>query len=93
MKFKSAIQVTEKISQAIFDLPIVMSIWKLKEGYRYIIDFDRESGEQKAMRLDIGGYGRLPYPAFFIYPTEWVCQTEDGEYYILTDEQYKKIKE
>ena len=94
MKFRSAIQVPEKISQAIFELPIVAEAQK---GYYHKVVYcvnpyvDKDHVVHEAMRIseDVSSCEE----AFYIYPTDWVCQTEEGEYYILTDEQYKKIKE
>ena len=91
MKIKLAIQVPEKISQAIFGLPIVMSAEK-GHGLTVVYCLSPYVGKDHVLHDVIRFDDWIADEAHYLYPTEWVCQTEDDDYYILTDEQYKKIK-
>ena len=73
--FKQAILISERVSATIFHLPCIYSVHKEADGRLCYLLYDWDSN---------GQYVELR-------PGQWLCETYDGKWCVLTDKEYKKV--
>ena len=84
MKFIRAIQLPDRVSQTVFDLPCVFGVTKNTNKEK---DGEVEWCLQQIFICNrVSAYSNI----CFAYAGEWLCEDENGNWYVFTDEEYKK---
>ena len=89
MKYKKAIQVPKKVTQGIFNLPCVSAVRKTIDG-SIIYDLDEYVDKDCNLHEVFDADNDYIYHAF---PGMWICESEDGDWYVMTDKEYQTLSE
>lgn len=86
MKVKRAYHISDHITMGIFRLPIVAGIRKVEGKALYLLQryWDEKDNPHEVL------YGN-GIDCFCALPGQWLCELDNGDWLVLTDEEYKTL--